>query len=256
MQELFNLKGEVALITGASSGLGAHFAKTLGKAGAKVIVAARRIDRLEKLAETLSEDNLNVLPLEMDVLDSDSINKAIKYSQSKLGPITILVNNAGVPSSGRAIEMDEEEWDRVIDTNIKGAWLVAREVARGMVENEILGRLINIASIFGVNTSAKRVLPYSVSKAGMISLTKTLALELSMEGICVNAIAPGYIETELNSEFLQSPAGQRIITRVPMGRFGEPVDLDGILLMLAGPSARYITGSVFTVDGGLSLSTL
>lgn len=114
MQELFNLKGEVALITGASSGLGAHFAKTLGRAGAKVIVAARRIDRLERLAETLSEENLLLFPLEMDVLDADSIEKAIKYSQSKLGPITILINNAGVPSSGRAIEMDEAEWDRVI----------------------------------------------------------------------------------------------------------------------------------------------
>ncbi len=157
MQELFNLKGEVALITGASSGLGAHFAKTLGRAGAKVIVAARRIDRLERLAETLSEENLLLFPLEMDVLDADSIEKAIKYSQSKLGPITILINNAGVPSSGRAIEMDEAEWDRVIDTNIKGAWLVAREVARGMVENNIRGRLINMDSIIGVNTSAKRV---------------------------------------------------------------------------------------------------
>ena len=188
--------------------------------------------------------------------DAESVKKVIQYINENHGPISILINNAGIPSSGRAIEMQEEEWERVIDTNLKGAWLMAREVGSQMIEYNISGRIINIASVIGVKTSAKRVLAYSVSKAGLVSLTQSFALELAEKGICVNAIAPGYIETELNNEFLQSAAGQRISTRIPLGRFGETTDLDGVLLMLAGPAAKYITGSIITVDGGLSLSTL
>ncbi|MFT5182557.1 MAG: NAD(P)-dependent dehydrogenase (short-subunit alcohol dehydrogenase family) [Alphaproteobacteria bacterium] len=256
MKELFDLAGQVAIVTGASSGLGAHFAETLAQAGAKVALGARRIDRLTALADKIAGNGGRALPVELDVTNAASVKAAIQTTQEELGPISILVNNAGIPSSGRAIEMEEAEWDRVLDTNLKGAWLMAREVGTHMVEHETAGRIINIASIIGVSTAAKRVLAYSVSKAGMVSLTESLAVELADKGICVNAIAPGYIETELNSGFLQSSAGQRIATRVPLGRFGETRDLDGVLLLLAGPSARYITGSVVTVDGGLSLSTL
>jgi len=256
MQNLFDLDGQVAVVTGASSGLGAHFAETLAKAGAKVAIGARRVDRLAALAEQIADSDGRALPIELDVTDAGSVAEAIRIAEEELGPISVLVNNAGIPSAGRAIEMPEDEWDRVLDTNLKGAWLMAREVGRHMVEHETAGRIVNISSIIGVSTAAKRVLAYSVSKAGLVSLTKTMALELADKGICVNAIAPGYIETELNSGFLQSPAGQRIATRVPIGRFGETGDLDGVLLLLAGPAARYITGSVFTVDGGLSLSTL
>lgn len=256
MQKLFDLDGQVAIVTGASSGLGAHFAETLAKAGAKVAIGARRVDRLAALAEQIADSDGRALPIELDVTDAGSVAEAIRIAEEELGPISVLVNNAGIPSAGRAIEMPEDEWDRVLDTNLKGAWLMAREVGRHMVEHETAGRIVNISSIIGVSTAAKRVLAYSVSKAGLVSLTKTMALELADKGICVNAIAPGYIETELNSGFLQSPAGQRIATRVPIGRFGETGDLDGVLLLLAGPAARYITGSVFTVDGGLSLSTL
>ena len=256
MEKLFDLDGQVAIVTGASSGLGAHFAETLAKAGAKVAIGARRVDRLAALAEKIADSDGRALPIELDVTDAGSVAEAIRIAEEELGPISVLVNNAGIPSAGRAIEMAEDEWDRVLDTNLKGAWLMAREVGRHMVEHETAGRIVNISSIIGVSTAAKRVLAYSVSKAGLVSLTKTMALELADKGICVNAIAPGYIETELNSGFLQSPAGQRIATRVPIGRFGVTGDLDGVLLLLAGPAARYITGSVFTVDGGLSLSTL
>ncbi len=256
MEKLFDLDGQVAVVTGASSGLGAHFAETLAQAGAKVAIAARRVDRLAALADKIAESDGRALPVELDVTDAASVAEAIRIAQEELGPISILVNNAGIPSGGRAIEMEEDEWDRVLDTNLKGAWLMAREVGSHMVEHGTAGRIVNIASIIGVRTAAKRVLAYSVSKVGMVSLTETLALELAEKGICVNAIAPGYIETELNSGFLQSPAGQRIATRVPLGRFGKVADLDGILLLLAGPAARYITGAVFAIDGGLSLSTL
>jgi NAD(P)-dependent dehydrogenase (short-subunit alcohol dehydrogenase family) len=256
MENLFDLDGKVAVVTGASSGLGAHFAQTLAQAGAKVAIGARRVDRLAALADEIAGGDGRALPVELDVTDAASVAEAIRIAEEELGPISILVNNAGIPSSGRTIEMEEDEWDSVLNTNLKGAWLMAREVGRHMVEHETAGRIINISSVIGVRTAAKRVLAYSISKAGMVNLTETMALELADKGICVNAIAPGYIHTELNSEFLQSPSGQRIATRVPLGRFGETVDLDGVLLLLASPAARYITGSVFTVDGGLSLSTL
>jgi len=256
MHELFDLNGKVALVTGASSGLGAHFAQTLARAGAKVAIGARRVDRLAALAEQIAAADGRALPVALDVTDAASVAEAVRVAEEELGPISILVNNAGVPSGGRVIEMEESEWDAVIDTNLKGAWLMAREIGRHMVAHETAGRIINISSVIGVRTAAKRVLAYSISKAGMVNLTETMALELADKGICVNAIAPGYIQTELNYDFLNSPAGQRIATRVPIGRFGQTDDLDGVLLLLASPAARYITGAVFTVDGGLSLSTL
>ena len=256
MEKLFDLTGQVAIVTGASSGLGAHFAETLAQAGAKVAIGARRIDRLTALADKIAASGGRAFPVALDVTDAKSVAGAVKAAQEELGPISILVNNAGIPSAGRTIEMEEEDWDSVLDTNLKGAWLMAREVGRQMVAHETAGRVINISSVIGVRTAAKRVLAYSISKAGMVNLTETMALELGAKGICVNAIAPGYIQTELNHDFLNSAAGQRIATRVPLGRFGETRDLDGVLLLLAGPAARYITGSVFTVDGGLSLSAL
>ncbi|NKB48644.1 MAG: glucose 1-dehydrogenase [Alphaproteobacteria bacterium] len=256
MTELFDLKGQVAIVTGASSGLGAHFAEVLAQAGAKVAVGARRVERLTTLADKIADNGGEALPVELDVTDAGSIVAAVQAAETELGHISILVNNAGIPSAGRTIEMEEDEWDNVLDTNLKGAWLMAREVGRHMVAHETAGRIINISSVIGVRTAAKRVLAYSISKAGMVNLTETMALELADKGICVNAIAPGYIHTELNHDFLNSPAGQRIATRVPIGRFGETADLDGALLLLAGPAARYITGSVVTIDGGLSLSAL
>jgi NAD(P)-dependent dehydrogenase (short-subunit alcohol dehydrogenase family) len=251
-----DLDGQVAFVTGASSGLGAHFARTLAVAGAKVAIGARRVDRLTALADEIAAAGGQAFPVELDVLDADSIARAVAIAEQELGPISILVNNAGVPPRATTLDMDEEEWDRVVGTNLKGAWLVAREVGRRMVAHGNGGRIVNIASVLGWKTVAKRIQSYGVSKAGLVSMTETMALELGGDGILVNAIAPGYIKTELNDRFLESEAGQRIQTRVATGHFGEPADLDGALLLLAGPGGGYITGSVIAVDGGLTLSTL
>jgi len=256
MNSLFDLTGQVAFVTGASSGLGAHFGQTLASAGAKVAIGARRADRLSELAEKIEADDGRALPVELDVTDVDSVTRAVTIAEEELGPVSILVNNAGIPPKDLSLEMEESEWDRVMDTNLKGAWLMAREVGKHMVRHGQGGRIVNIASVLGWRTVAKRVQSYAVSKAGMISLTETLALELGRDGILVNAIGPGYIKTELNTKFLESEPGARIQKRVATGRFGEPEDLDGALLLLAGPAGAYITGAVIAVDGGLSLSTL
>lgn len=255
MKNLLDLTGQAAIVTGASSGLGAHFAKTLAMAGAKVAIGARRVDRLELLAGEIEAGDGRALPVAMDVTDADSVAEAVRIAEEELGPITILINNAGVPSMGRALDMEEEEWDRVVGTNLKGAWLTAREVGRHMMKHGQGGRIVNIASILGL-TSGRRALSYSASKAGVIAMTRNMALELGDTGIRVNAIAPGYVITDLNRDFLLGKGGDRIKSRVPLGRFGDAEDLDGVLLLLAGPGANYITGSVFVVDGGLTLSTL
>jgi len=256
MSTSFDLNGQVAFVTGASSGLGAHFAQTLSEAGAKVVIGARRADRLTELAERITATGGQALAVDLDVTDAASIAHAVRAAEAGLGPISILVNNAGVPPKDLSLEMEEAEWDSVMDTNLKGAWLMAREVGRRMVTHGNGGRIINIASVLGWRTVAKRVQSYAVSKAGMVSLTETLALELGRDGILVNAIGPGYIKTELNTEFLESSYGQRIERRTALGRFGETSDLDGALLLLASTAGAYITGSVIAVDGGLTLSTL
>lgn len=256
MNSLFDLTGQVAFVTGASSGLGAHFAQTLAGAGAKVAIGARRADRLSELAAKIEAADGRALPVELDVTDAESVTRAVTIAEEELGAVSILVNNAGIPPKDLSLEMEEAEWDRVMDTNLKGAWLMAREVGKHMVRHGKGGRIINIASVLGWRTVAKRVQSYAVSKAGMVSLTETLALELGRDGILVNAIGPGYIKTELNTAFLESEPGARIQKRVATGRFGEPEDLDGALLLLAGPAGAYITGAVIAVDGGLTLSTL
>lgn len=256
MSDRFDLTGQAAFVTGASSGLGAYFAQTLAGAGAQVVIAARRVDRLAELAAKIEADGGRALPVELDVTDADSVAAAVRTAEDALGDLTILVNNAGVPPRALTLEMEEKEWDRVVGTNLKGAWLVAREIGRHMVTHGKGGRIINIASVLGWKTVAKRIQSYGVSKAGLVSLTETLALELAREGILVNAIAPGYIRTELNDAFLDSEPGLRIRKRVALERFGDPSDLDGALLLLAGPAGAYITGSVIGIDGGLTLSTL
>ena len=201
MTTSFDLTGQVAFVTGASSGLGAHFAKTLAGAGAKVAIGARRADRLSELAAEIADTDGRALPVELDVTDTDSIARAVTIAEEELGPISILVNNAGVPPKDLTLDMEEAEWDRVLDTNLKGAWLMARAVGGQMVAHGEGGRIINIASVLGWRTTAKRVQSYAVSKAGLVSFTETLALELGRDGILVNAIGPGYIKTELNKDF-------------------------------------------------------
>ncbi len=255
MSAIFDLSGKAALVTGASSGLGAHMAKTLAKAGAKVAIAARRVDRLEALASEIAAAGGRALPVAMDVTDAQSVVRAFDEAETELGALSVVVNNAGIARKENAAAIDDPAWRETLATNLDGANLVARAAIAAFRKHGHGGALINIASILGVRVSA-RVPAYSAAKAALISLTQTLALVAAKDGIRVNAIAPGYIETDLNREHLRSPAGAKMVERVAMGRFGQPEDLDGALLLLAADAGRYMTGAVLVVDGGHTLSFL
>jgi len=245
----FDLQGQVALVTGASSGIGCHLAELLAAAGAKVALAARRADRLAEAAREIEAAGGRCLPIALDVTRSDSVAAAVAAAETGLGPLTILVNNAGVTVAKPVLQHTEEEWDYVLDTNLKGAWLMAREFAQHLVDRGRPGRIVNIASVLGVRTIAW-VPSYSAAKAGLIHLTHVLAMELARHGILVNAIAPGYVETDFNRDFLRSEAGKKLEARIPLRRVGRPDDLDGAMLLLASPAGAYITGAVIAVDGG------
>lgn len=244
-----SLTGKRALVTGASSGLGAHFAKTLASQGAHVFLAARRVDALRDAAKAI-ESTGTAECVALDITDAESREKVTR----EIGAIDILVNNAGLVRESAAIKHSEKDWDVVLDTNLKGLFFLAQAFAAGMKERGS-GSIINIASILGLR-QAGGVLSYAVSKAGVIQLTKTLALEWARHGIRVNAIAPGYIDTELNRTFWQTDAGKALIARIPQRRLGQLEDLDGPLLLLASDASRYMTGAVVAVDGGHIVNTL
>lgn len=248
-----NLDGRVAVVTGASSGLGQHFARVLAANGASIALAARRIDRLEMIAEEIGKAGGRAVAVEMDVTDEASVKSGFSTAMQALGPIGIVVNNAGVPSSGMAVDVTDEQWRSVMAVNLDGVFRVAREAAIQMRTAGQGGVIINIASIAGLAV-LKGIAPYATSKAAVIHMTKALALELARDGIRVNALAPGYFSTELNAEFLASEAGHRLMQRIPMRRFGELHNLDGPLLLLASDAGAFMTGSVLTVDGGHLLS--
>jgi len=251
----FGLGGQVALVTGASSGIGRHLADLLAAAGAKVALAARRVDRLAEAARDIEAAGGECLPIACDVTMSDSIAAAVNTAETELGPLTILVNNAGVVVSKPVLQHTEAEWDYVVDTNLKGAWLTAREFAEHLVVRQRPGRIVNIASVLGVRTIA-RVPSYCAAKAGLIHLTHVLAMELARHGILVNAIASGYVETDFNREFLRSEAGKKLEARIPLRRVGRPDDLDGAMLLVASPAGAYITGAVIAVDGGHGVAAI
>jgi len=247
----FDLTGKTALVTGASSGLGAHFAKCLGRAGAVVVLAARRADRLQSLQAELATASITARTVDLDVTSGDAVTAALDAA----GPIDILVNNAGISIVKPALEMPEKDWDAVVDTNLRGAWLMAQGAAKRWVADERPGVIVNIGSILGLRTIGQ-VAPYNASKAGLIHLTRALAMEWARHRIRVNAICPGYIETEMNSAFWKTSGGQRLIERIPQRRIGQPEHLDGALLLLASDAGEFMTGSVVTVDGGHTVNSL
>ena len=247
--KLLSLEGKAALVTGASSGFGRHFARVLAEAGAKVALAARRIDVLEHLAAEIRAGGGQAAALAMDVTDRASVAKAVADAEAALGPITILVNNAGVPSGAFFAKTSEEEWRAVMSVNLDGVFHVGQEAARRMAANRTGGSIVNIASLLGFGV-IKGLSTYSATKAAVISLTKSMALELARDRIRVNALAPGYFATEFNDAYLASEAGKRMMSRVPMQRAGAVHELDGPLLLLASDAGAFMTGSVVTVDGG------
>jgi NAD(P)-dependent dehydrogenase (short-subunit alcohol dehydrogenase family) len=253
--DLFGLSGRHALVTGASSGLGRHFAGVLAAAGAEVTVAARREAALAQTVESIRSAGARAQAVRMDVTNESSVEQAFAAAEVQFGPVGILINNAGVTMTRAALDVAENEWASVIDTNLKGAWVVARHAARRMIHHGVGGSIVNIASILGLRV-AGGVAPYAISKAGVVQMTKALALEWARHRIRVNALAPGYIETELNDAFFGSEAGKALIRRVPQRRLGEAGELDGPLLLLASDAGSYMTGSVVAVDGGHLVSGL
>jgi NAD(P)-dependent dehydrogenase (short-subunit alcohol dehydrogenase family) len=251
--ELFDLNRKHVLVTGASSGLGRHFAGVLAASGAVVSLGARRAEGLAETVRTVGPDRAHGLVV--DVTDPAGIEQAFDGAEARFGPVTIVINNAGVTATRAAIEVDEKTWDQVIDTNLKGVWLTAQAAARRMIKNGTGGSIVNIASILGLRV-AGGVAPYAVSKAGVVQMTKSLALEWARHKIRVNALAPGYIETELNDAFFTSEAGMALVKRIPQRRLGLAKELDGPLLLLASDASTYMTGSVVAVDGGHLVSSL
>jgi NAD(P)-dependent dehydrogenase (short-subunit alcohol dehydrogenase family) len=253
MSDLFDVTHETILITGASQGLGRQFARMLAAHGAAVVLAARQTGKLKAVEEEIRGRGGRTAAIALDVSDTASIAKAVDAAEAALGPVTVLINNAGIAIEKLATEQTEADWDAVIGANLKGAYFLTTELARRMIARKQEGNVVNVASVLGTGV-LKAVSPYAISKAGMIQATKALALELAGHNIRVNALAPGYIDTEMNHDFWSTPAGERLTKRIPQRRVGAESDLDGAVLLLASKASRYMTGSVVTVDGGFLLS--
>lgn len=245
-----DIAGKVALVTGASSGLGRRFALVLAREGARVALAARRADRLAALAADIEAAGGTALPLTCDVARVADVRALAATIEERLGPIAILVNNAGISRQARLEDVEEADYDAVLDTNLKGAFFAAQAVARQMISHAIDGRIVNIASVAAMRPLGQ-VAPYSIAKAGMVHMTRAMAREWARHGINTNAICPGYIETEIGAEFLASDAGRRLVQSLPRRRLGRAHDLDALLLLLcSGETARFINGAIITADDG------
>ncbi|TFW33157.1 SDR family oxidoreductase [Massilia horti] len=251
-----NFEGKIAMVTGASGGLGARFAKALANAGAQVVLASRRVERLKELRAEIESEGGAAHVVELDVTDLASIKAAVAHAETEAGPLDILVNNSGVSSTQRLLDVSEEDYTYVMDTNLRGAFFVAQQVAKRMIarakgDPRKQHRIVNIASVAGL-----RVLPqigvYCMSKAGVVQMTKAMAVEWGRYGINVNAICPGYISTEMNEDYFETDQGRKLLDMLPRKRPGKPEDLDGLLLLLAAEESHFINGAVITADDGMT----
>lgn len=250
--EQFSLKGRVALVTGAGSGLGVHFAKTLSQAGATVICVGRRLQPVEKVVEEIRQAGGSAMALSMDVTDPVSITDAFGAIQQQCGPVDVLVNNAGLSNPVAFEEMTREHWTSLLDANLSGPFYVAQEMAKRLIAVGKPGCIINIASILG-HLARPKFLNYGTTKGALIHMTQYMALDLMPYGIRVNALAPGYFPSEMTNPFYESEAGQREIAALPIQRLGRHTELNGPLLLLASEASSYMTGTVLTVDAGHSV---
>jgi len=247
--EMFSLKGRVALVTGASSGLGTQFARALADNGAAIALVARRADRLNALKDEIEGKGGKAAAIEADVTDRAAMTRAFDAAEKAFGTVTVLVNNAGIAHGGRVTELSPDDWRRMMSTNLDAVFFWAQEAARRMLAAKAQGSIVNIASVLGLMV-AKGGASYATAKAGVVQMTKALAVELAFKGVRVNAIAPGWFVTEMNDDYLLSEKGAAIKREIPMGRFGNAGDLDGALLLLASDAGAYITGATIVVDGG------
>jgi 3-oxoacyl-[acyl-carrier protein] reductase len=253
MSDPFDVSQETVLITGASQGLGRQFARVLSAHGAAVVLAARQTGKLKSLEDEIRGKGGRASAVQMDVTDIAGIGKALDAAEAAFGPVSVLINNAGIAIEKLSTEQTEADWDAVINANLKGAYFLATELARRMIARKQEGNIVNIASVLGLGVM-KFLSPYTVSKAGIIQATKVMALELAGNNIRVNALGPGYNGTEMNHDFWATPAGEKLTKRIPQRRVGAESDLDGAILLLASKASRYMTGSVVTVDGGFLLN--
>ena len=247
--DIFSLKGRVAMVTGASSGLGARFVDVLAANGASVVLVARRKERLDAAKARIEKAGGHAVAIAADVMDRAAMARAFDAAEKAFGTEDNLVNNAGVAHSTRAIEISEKEYRGVMDTNLDAVFFNAQEAAKRMLAAGKPGAIINIASVLGFGVS-KGTAAYAIAKAAVVQMTKALALELTFKGIRVNAIAPGWFVTEINHDYLTSEAGQKMTREIPAGRFGRDGDLDGVLLLLASDAGSYMSGATVVVDGG------
>jgi NAD(P)-dependent dehydrogenase (short-subunit alcohol dehydrogenase family) len=255
-----DLSGRVAFVTGASSGLGVQFAKTLARAGAGVVLAARRVERLKTLRAEIEAGGGDAHVVELDVTDHDSIRAAVAHAETEMGAIDILVNNSGVSTTQKLLDVSPDDFDFVFDTNTRGAFFVAQEVAKRMVARSkgeapgtfTGGRIVNIASMAGLKVLGQ-IGVYAMSKAAVVHMTKAMALEWGRFGINVNALCPGYIDTEINHHHWQTDAGQKLVQMLPRKRVGKPQDLDAALMMLCANESNFINGAVIAADDGFGL---
>ena len=260
MSYCIDLSGRIALVTGASSGLGARFARTLARAGAAVVLAGRRVERLKDLRAQIEADGGDAHVVPLDVTDVDSIRSAVAHAETEMGSIDILVNNSGVSTTQRVQDVTEADFDHVFDTNVRGAFFVAQEVgkrmlarARGAAPGSFTGgRIVNIASMAGLRALGQIGI-YCMSKAAVVHMTRVLALEWGRFGINVNAICPGYIDTEINHHHWQTEQGQKLVQMLPRKRVGQPADLDAVLMMLCANESHFVNGAVIAADDGFGV---